>query len=503
VPGQIRLAGVIAALSVTSDLTRGHPPGEAMRACLLASELARLAGLGAGAQREVFYASLMRFAGCAATSHEAAAAFGGDDVIVRARGDLIDATRPMEAIRFLAGLGHGTEKLRVLGQAPRLAKIVEASARADCEVGALLTQRVRLPEPVREAVLCAFERFDGKGSPAGLAGEQVSTAARFAAVGYAAVMFDAVGGVRLAAETVARWCGRALDPAIAAIFLEAPAQLLALSSPGDVWAAVVDGEPPAYLLRDESEIDDVLAGFGDAADLKSPFFQGHSRGVGSLMRAASGASLDPAMSYRAGVVHDLGRVAVPTGIWERPGPLRPEEWELVRLHPYHSGRILARDPMLAPLGAIVSRHHERVDGSGYPAGVHGGELDATARLLAAADVWHALGEARPHRPALTPAEATRVISGMALDRDAVRSVLQAADAPRPTFAPLPDELTERELDVLRLLAVGRTKRQIAEVLFISHSTVHTHTVHIYSKCGVSTRAGLAMFAMRHGLSSSR
>ena len=73
------MAGVVAALSVTSDLTRGHPPGEAMRACLLATELARRAGLDVGRQREVFYATLMRFAGCAATSHEAAAAFGGDE----------------------------------------------------------------------------------------------------------------------------------------------------------------------------------------------------------------------------------------------------------------------------------------------------------------------------------------------------------------------------------------------------------------------------------------
>jgi HD-GYP domain-containing protein (c-di-GMP phosphodiesterase class II)/DNA-binding CsgD family transcriptional regulator len=502
VPSQVGLAGVIAALSVTSDLARGHPPGEAMRACLLAGELARRAGMGPVAQGEVFYSTLMRFAGCAATSHEASIALGGDDIAVRSRGDLIDATRPVEALRFLSGLGHGTEKLRVLARAPRVAKIVEESARADCEVGADLTQRLKLPEAVRRAVLCAFERFDGKGSPHGLAGDDVSEAARFAAVGFAAVMFDAVGGTELAAETVARWSGRALDPSIAAIFLEAPPELLTLSNPGDVWAAVVDTEPaPHRMFRDEDHLDEALAGFGDAADLKSPSFQGHSRGVALLARAATAydKTVEPAVAYRAGLVHDLGRVAVPTGIWERPGSLRSDEWELVRLHSYHSGRILARSPVLEPLATIVSRHHERIDGSGYPAGVRAGDLDATARLLAAADVWHALGEARPHRAALSAVEASRVISGMSLDRDAVRAVLRAADAPRATFPRLPVDLTERELEVLRLLVCGRTKRQIAGELFISHSTVHTHTVHIYAKCGVSTRAGLAMFAMQHGL----
>jgi hypothetical protein len=167
------MAGVVAALSVTSDLTRGHPHGEAMRACLLATELARRADLPAAAVAEVYYATLMRFAGCAATSHEAAAALGGDDVAVRARGDLIDATRPAEALRFLASLGHGAEKARVLAHAPRVPAIVQESARADCEVGADLVRRLRLPDGVRRAVLCAFERFDGKGSPARLAGEDI------------------------------------------------------------------------------------------------------------------------------------------------------------------------------------------------------------------------------------------------------------------------------------------------------------------------------------------
>src|SRR5690349_4187038 len=101
--GPVGVGGVVAALSVTSDLARGHPRGEAMRACLLATELARRAGLDAARVGDVFYATLLRFAGCAATSHELAAVFGGDDIAVRARGDLTDPTRPVEAVRFVAG----------------------------------------------------------------------------------------------------------------------------------------------------------------------------------------------------------------------------------------------------------------------------------------------------------------------------------------------------------------------------------------------------------------
>src|SRR4051795_1125406 len=98
----VGIGGVVAALSVTSDLTRGHPAGEAMRACLIATELARRAGLDDSDRTVVYYATLLRFAGCAATSHDLAAALGGDDIFVRAHGDLIDPSRPGEAMRFLA-----------------------------------------------------------------------------------------------------------------------------------------------------------------------------------------------------------------------------------------------------------------------------------------------------------------------------------------------------------------------------------------------------------------
>lgn len=319
---RVGVGGVVAALSVTSDLTRGHPPGEAMRACLVATELARRAGLDHIRRAEIYYGTLLRFVGCAATSHEIAAAFGGDDVAVRARGDLIDPTVPAEALGFLADLGVDAERLRALGGPAGVGRLKAEGARADCEVGAGLAGRLRLPSAVGRAVLDAFERFDGHGVPGGRSGDQIAEAARFAAVGFAAVMFDAVGGGEVAARTVAQWSGCALDPAVTAIFLDAPAELLALSDPDDVWAAVVDAEPePRRVFRDDAALDDALAGFGDAADLKSPWFTGHSRGVARLARAAAGrlGRADAALVYRAGLVHDLGRVAIPAGLWERPG----------------------------------------------------------------------------------------------------------------------------------------------------------------------------------------
>jgi HD domain len=197
--------------SVTSDLTRGHPPGEAMRACLLATELARRAGLDLVRQSEVYYGTLLRFVGCAATSHEIAA-LGGDDVAVRVAGDLIDPTVPGQAQRFLATLGVSADQLGALGGPAGIARLKAEGARADCEVGAGLAGRLRLPEEVGRAILDAFERYDGHGLPGGRAGDEITLAARFAAVDFTAVMLESVGGVKVATQTVAQWSWRALDP---------------------------------------------------------------------------------------------------------------------------------------------------------------------------------------------------------------------------------------------------------------------------------------------------
>jgi DNA-binding CsgD family transcriptional regulator len=202
---------------------------------------------------------------------------------------------------------------------------------------------------------------------------------------------------------------------------------------------------------------------------------------------------------RAALLHDIGRAAIPTGVWEKPGPLSIAEWEQVRLHAYHGERILLRAPAPAPLAVTAGMHHERTDGSGYHRGVAGTAVDRPSRFLAAADAFHAMTEPRPHRPALTATSAATALAAMPLDREAVAAVLEAAGRPRPRPPAWPGALTDREVEVLRLLAAGRSKREIAGKLVLSAATVHTHTVHIYAKAGVSTRAALAMWAMEHDL----
>ncbi len=176
----------------------------------------------------------------------------------------------------------------------------------------------------------------------------------------------------------------------------------------------------------------------------------------------------------------------------------------MRLHPYYTERILARPAALARLGAVAALHHERLDGSGYHRGLTASQLPPAARLLAAADVLHALTEPRPHRPARSPQEAAdelrRETRAGRLDGDAVACVLAAAgQAPPGARRDLVAGLSAREVEVLRLLARGLSTRQIGEALTISPKTADHHIQHIYAKIGVTTRAGATLFALEHDL----
>ena len=178
--------------------------------------------------------------------------------------------------------------------------------------------------------------------------------------------------------------------------------------------------------------------------------------------------------------------------------------ERVRLHPYYTERVLGRSQALAPLALLAGSHHERLDGSGYHRGAAAAQLGVGARLLAAADAFDAMTHDRPHRHALGPEQARDELGVMvgagAIEKRVADAVLEAAgSAPTETRQGYPAGLTEREIEVLRLLAQGKTNREIAEALVITEKTAGHHVEHIYAKADVSTRVGAALFAMRHDL----
>jgi HD-GYP domain-containing protein (c-di-GMP phosphodiesterase class II) len=270
---------------------------------------------------------------------------------------------------------------------------------------------------------------------------------------------------------------------------------------------VLDAEPSLARRVEGSDLDDVLRAMADLVDLKSPYLAGHSRGVANLAGEAarvSGLSGDEVVTVRrAGPLHDLGRLGVPNTIWDRTGPLPPAAFERVRLHPYLTDRMLTPVATLGRVREIASRHHERLDGSGYPRGLTAAALTPSDRLLAAADVYHAMTEPRRHRAPLDPDRASRELRAEAtagrLDGEAVQAVLQAAGRRAPGRREWPAGLTAREVEVLGYLARGHSNKQIAQQLVVAPKTVSNHVEHIYTKLGVSSRAAATLFATQHGL----
>jgi HD-GYP domain-containing protein (c-di-GMP phosphodiesterase class II) len=276
-----------------------------------------------------------------------------------------------------------------------------------------------------------------------------------------------------------------------------------------VWDAVAHAPEGGAPLRGEG-LDRACRAVAYFADLKSTHTLEHSTGVAELAEAAAwrlGMDEEGAAALRrAALLHDLGRVGVSTGIWDLPGALSESQWERVRLHPYYTQRALARAEGLGPLALVAAAHHERLDGSGYPGAASAAGLSMPARVLAAADAFHAMGESRAHRGPLEPARAAEELERDArsgrLDADAVAAVLAAAgqrSAQRAARREWPAGLSEREVEVLRLIARGASNREAAERLGISPKTVGHHVQHVYAKIGVSTRAGAAVFAMEHDL----
>lgn len=507
VPERLRLAELIGALSLATDLGMGQPLEQALRTCLLAMALGRRAGLGEAELADIYYVALLRFLGCTADAHEWATLVGGDDIAVRAAIAPVLGAPPREfGPRVLPAVGRGQPALRrarlIAGMARDGREQARAGLIAHCEVAEDLALRLGLPATVRSALAAAFEQWNGEGLPAGMAGEAIPLAARVVFLARDLDVLRRAGDAATVTATVRRRSGASYDPGVADVFLRAPVEVLAAAEVPSVWDEVLRQEPEPRPWVPEARLDGVLSVFADFVDLKVPFTAGHSRGVAAVAEAAVSGS--PAAARRAGLLHDLGRCSVANGIWEKPGPLTDGEWERVRLHAYYSERIVGRVAALSDLALQVGMHHERLDGSGYHRGSPRAEIPAMARLLAAADVYQAMTEHRPHRPAMAAPEAAAELEAMAargvLDADAARAVLTAAGhAPAKSRAAWPAGLSEREVEVLRLICRGETKGRVAEVLSISPSTVDHHVRHIYEKAGVRTRAGATLFALKHDL----
>jgi HD-GYP domain-containing protein (c-di-GMP phosphodiesterase class II) len=302
-------------------------------------------------------------------------------------------------------IGRGHSPLRRLALLGRFlatgGRSVEDVLQTHCLSAGHLAERLGFGGKVRDSLLQAFERWDGKGTPGQVREEALAPTIRVVHLADVAEVYHRAGGVDAALEVAQSRRGTQFDPALVDRFCERAPQILDTLDDVD-WNQVIESEPGLGRELTDAELDTALEAFGDFADLKSRFARGHSRGVADLTERAGAriglAPDDRVLLRRAATVHDLGAIGIGTALWEKRGPLSVAEGERMRTHPYLAERTLARAPALAPIGALAALHHERLDGSGYPRGLSGDAIGPAARVLAAADVYHALTEERPLSP---------------------------------------------------------------------------------------------------------
>jgi HD-GYP domain-containing protein (c-di-GMP phosphodiesterase class II) len=410
---------VIGALSYALDIAEGERPGHAVRSCLIGMRLAQEIELSSPERSDLFYALLLKDAGCSANANRMSGLFEADDRAAKATSKLVDWTDRRAALLWSlrtvapgAGLRRRLEVLRgIRDEGDVTRKFMEAR----CDRGAEIARMLFLTEETALAIRSLDEHWDGHGLPDGLRGEEIPLAARILCLSQTAEVFHAAGGLQAARVVAKRRRGRWFDPALVDAFLRTcrdRAFWATLEAPD-----VSQWEPAEFALTgDEDRLDRIAEAFARVIDAKSPFTARHSQRVAEIAAGISSVlGFDPderRSMRRAALLHDIGKLAISNRILDKPGRLTDEEFRAVKAHPVYTRQILARAPCFASLADLAANHHEKLDHSGYPRALGAPDLDLPMRILAVADVYEALTADRPYRGSMPVEQALSII-----DRD--------------------------------------------------------------------------------------
>ncbi|MBA2337100.1 MAG: HD domain-containing protein [Acidimicrobiia bacterium] len=507
---RVRSAELIASLCLASDLGMGFPFEHGLQSTLTTMRLCEALGVDDDTASRTYYACLLMYSGCTVDGEEKAGIFESGLTRHnqhRQHGSTLENLTGLLGALPSPATPRPLRAFQAATRLPRAFRFLPGHFAALCEVAGMLSERFGLSESISGMFPFLTERWDGSSFLKRASGEDIPLPIRIIHVGRDATYQRLIGDDEYVLKVISERAGGDFDPDIVDVFLSDASELLGPPAPpGTVWDEVLAAEPSPTLTLTGAAIDRALGAIGIFSELGSPYLAGHCLGLAALAAAAAeihGFSPSEVETIRrAALVHDVGRAAVSPRVWGRPGPLTADEREQVRLHPYHTERVLARSTYLIELAPIATAHHERLDGSGYYRGVTAASLSPSARLLAAADAFHSKTEPRPYRDALSSEEATDVLVGRAkqghFDADMVVAIAKAAGEPAPAIE-RPAGLTEREVQVVGLLARGLRNKQIARELDISTKTADRHIQNSYRKIGVSSRAAATLFATEHGL----
>jgi HD-GYP domain-containing protein (c-di-GMP phosphodiesterase class II) len=420
----VRLAELIGALSHALDMTEGQPPGHCVRSCWIGIHIGRALGLDPREMPDLYYTLLLKDLGCSSNAARICSLYLVDDIRFKHGFKTIDGSLGA-ALRFVfshTGLESGlAERIRaIVNILQNGGEIARELIETRCHRGADIAAKMRFSTRVQDGIRSLDEHWNGSGHPQGLRGPTIPTHAAIALLAQVVDVFHTEHGrVAAVAEAKAR-SGTWFAPPIVAAFLAAQAmpgfwEVLGSEDVTDQVLALdpsVDAGPV-----DDGYLDEIASAFADVVDAKSSFTADHSRRVtlyADMIAEEFGFDAQHRRWLRrAGLLHDIGKLAVSNQILDKPGKPDEAEWQAVRAHPGHGEAILARVPAFRDIAPLAGAHHERLDGRGYPRGLMGDEICLETRILTVADVFDALSADRPYRPAMPIAGALAI-----LDRDA-------------------------------------------------------------------------------------
>jgi putative nucleotidyltransferase with HDIG domain len=413
IPSSIRLSEIISALSYALDLTEGQPMGHSVRACMIGMRLAQQIGMSADEQTDLYYALLLKDAGCSSNSSRLFHILNADEI--RAKGDVktTDWTRVgWESLHYaLSHVGTGMPFLRRMQRLFTVAATQQRDSctlvKIRCERGSHIARQLGFSDAVSDGIYSLDEHWNGHGYPTGLRKDQIPLFSRIANLSQTLEVFLAAKGPDAALEAAGKRSGRWFDPDLVKA-------ALSLSRSGALWNGLDDADlvrkvallEPEHrrMTANESSVDKICAAFAEVIDAKSPFTYRHSNGVAdAAVEIGQWFGMNPRslkQLRRAALLHDIGKLSVPNSILEKPARLTDEEWVTVKTHPYYTLEILKRIPGFERLSQDAAAHHEKLDGSGYWRGWGSEQLSRFARILAVADIFDALHAKRPYRDGL-------------------------------------------------------------------------------------------------------
>lgn len=510
------LAALLCALSFATGLGFGGHMEHGLGSASLGLQIADALALAEEEREAIFYGALLKDVACTACSAGIAAFLPDEKQAMLSDVILLDPASLSDMVGWLS------KYLQLDAQFPnRIAKllsfivkcgpVIKEAMRSHCEVAELFARQLGFPENVQRALRFQWERWDGKGMAYSLKGADIPRAARILHLAQVLDLTYRFGGAEAAQNFAQEKRGSRFNPTEVDAFL-------ALTRQARFWNTFEEQSTQEALLAKrpatvadrahEDQTERVCEVLADFIDLKTRETWHHSTRVaevavkiGSCLRLSA---KELSKLRRTALVHDIGKVTVPIAILAKGEQRSSSEWETYRLHAYYTQRILERVAALQDLAPAAAAHHEWINGQGYHRQLSGMQIPLHGRILAVANAYVRLVNQQEDPPDSTEVlQKMHALVGTQFDRacyNALVTSLTGVDSAGNASSRIrkSGNLTERESEVLRLLAGGQNAPQIARTLDISKKTVEHHLAHIYDKIGVTCQTAAVVYAVQQG-----